>query len=201
MAAHGQTKSIAYADLLGFSELVVTDMDQAESLLSDFYKIAQELKNAERFDTLDLILVSDSLFAYGQDVSEVVNYACLLYRAALKYSGNSPHPMLLRGGVAAGEAIIQKGEQPPQVKTNLLLSPALVHAVKMEGLIKGHRLLIAANDREVLRHFWNKDIDSICYGQPSLKGDALFPGYKYQDLLWARKRDVYAFMRFWPMRM
>jgi hypothetical protein len=88
MAADEQTKSVAYADLLGFSELVVTDIDQAESLLSDFYKIAQGLKNAERFDTLDLILVSDSLFAYGQDVSEVVNYACLLYRAALKYSGS-----------------------------------------------------------------------------------------------------------------
>ena len=56
----------------------------------------------------------------------------------------------------------------------------------MELLVKGQRLLLSANEREELSHFWNHNIDSICYDQPSVKPSKLFLKYKYQDILWAR---------------
>lgn len=179
-------KTVAYTDLLGFSNLVVSDPDLAKNLLSDFYNKSQIIKVNHGFDDLELFLFSDFLFVQGYDVSLVVNYTCRLYREALKYSETSVRPMLCRGGIARGAVITQKRRQAPKVIKNFIVSPALTHAVNMEGLIKGQRLLLAANELEELSHFWNRNIHSICYDQPSIRPSKLFLKYRYQDLLWAR---------------
>jgi hypothetical protein len=72
------------------------------------------------------------------------------------------------------------------VTKNFIISPALAHAVKMESLVKGQRLLLAANEKEELAHYWNDRIHAICYDQPSIRPSKLFLKYRYQDLLWAR---------------
>lgn len=177
---------VAYTDLLGFSELVVNEHYQAKQLLSDFYNLSQNTKVNEGYEDLELFLFSDFLFVQGDDVSSVVNYMCRLYRGALKYSKDSQNTMLCRGGIARGGVITQQRRQAPNVTKNFIVSPALTHAVKMELLVKGQRLLLSANEREELSHFWNKNIESICYDQPSVKPSKLFIKYKYQDVLWAR---------------
>ena len=55
-------KIIAYADLLGFSELVVNDSNHARHLLSDFYNLSQNIKVNEGYEELELFLFSDFLF-------------------------------------------------------------------------------------------------------------------------------------------
>ena len=177
---------VAYSDLLGFSELVVQDPDVAKQLLSDFYNFAQSIKVQNSFEDLELFLFSDFLFVQGDRVERVVNYMCQLFRQALQYSEHSQAPMLIRGGVARGGVLTQERRAAPQVTKNFIVSPALTHAVKMESLVKGQRLLISAKEREELEHFWNSDIKAITYDQPGLKPSALFKKYRYKDLLWAR---------------
>jgi len=150
------------------------------------YNMAQRIKVSDSFDELELFLFSDFLFVQGNDVSLVVNYACKLYREALEYCETGARPMLCRGGVARGSVITQRRHQAPNVTKNFIISPALAHAVKMERLVKGQRLLLAANEREELSHFWNNQIHAICYDQPSIRPSKLFLKYRYQDLLWAR---------------
>lgn len=179
-------KTVAYTDLLGFSELVVSNPDKAKQLLSDFYNLSQDIKVNKGFENLELFLFSDFLFVQGDDVSNVVNYMCRLYRGSLKYSETQPCAMLCRGGIARGSVITQQRRQAPNVIKNFIVSPALTHAVKMERLVKGQRLLLSANEREELSHFWNRNIESICYDQPSVKPSKLFLKYRYQDVLWAR---------------
>src|SRR5437762_2232052 len=133
---------VAYSDLLGFSELVVKELDLAKQLLSQFYTFAQSTKVENSYADLELFLFSDFLFVQGDRVESVVNYMCQLYRRALQYSMNSPAPMLIRGGVARGGVITQQRRAAPQVTKNFIVSPALTHAVKMEALVKGQRLLI-----------------------------------------------------------
>ncbi len=177
---------VAYSDLLGFSELAVQKPDTASQLLSDFYNYAQSIKVQNSYEDLELFLFSDFLFVQGDRVERVVNYMCQLYRQALQYSENSEAPMLIRGGVARGGVVTQQRREAPQVTKNFIVSPALTHAVKMESLVKGQRLLVSAKEREEIDHFWNSGIDAICYDQPSLKPSELFKKYRYQDLLWAR---------------
>lgn len=183
---NGDHKVVAYTDLLGFSDLVVRDADLAKGLLSDFYNMAQDIKIRDGFHELELFLFSDFLFVQGNDVSLVVNYACKLYREALQYSETGACPMLCRGGVARGAVITQQRNQAPNVTKNFIISPALAHAVKMESLVKGQRLLLAANEKEEFSHFWNNQVHAICYDQPSIRPSKLFLKYRYQDLLWAR---------------
>lgn len=177
---------VAYADLLGFSDMVIDQPDLAREILSNFYNFAQNTKTGDGFDDLELFLFSDFLFIQGDHVAQVVNYMCRLYRRALEFSENNPGPMLIRGGVARGGVLTQRRSEAAQVTKNFIVSPALTHAVKMESLVKGQRLLISAKEREQVDHFWNDDIHAICYDQPSLKPSALFKKYRYQDLLWAR---------------
>ena len=181
-----EKKVVAYADLLGFSELVINDSIQAWQLLSDFYKLSQNIKVNEGYEDLELFLFSDFLFVQGDDVSSVVNYMCRLYRATLKYCEDNSNVMLCRGGIARGAVITQQRRQAPNVAKNFIVSPALTHAFKMEAIVKGQRLLLSANEREELSHFWNHDIEAICYDQPSVKPSKLFMQYRYQDVLWAR---------------
>ncbi len=178
-------KVVAYADLLGFSEFVVSDLKQAKQLLDDFYNLSQRTKISKGYKDLELFLFSDSLLLQGNDISSVVNYMCCLYRSALKYCKKGLI-MLCRGGIARGCVITQKRRQAPNVIKNFIISPALTHAAKMESLVKGQRLLLSANEHEELSHFWNHDIESICYDQPSVKPSKLFLKYKYRDILWAR---------------
>lgn len=180
------TRIVAYSDLLGFSELVVQTPDTARQLLSEFYNFAQSTKVEHSYEDLELFLFSDSLFVQGDRVETVVNYMCRLYRRALKYSEHGASPMLIRGGVARGEIITQNRRAAPKVTKNFIVSPALAHAAKMEASVKGQRLLISAQEREELKHFWNPKIEAICYDQPSLKPSKLFKTYRYQDLLWGR---------------
>jgi len=183
---NGEQKVVAYTDLLGFSPLVVRNLGAAQRLLSDFYNMAQRINVNDGFAALDLFLFSDFLFVQSDDVTLVVNYVCKLCREALRYSETSAEPMLCRGGVARGSVITQRRNEAPNVTKNFIVSPALTHAVKMEGLVKGQRMLLAANEREELSHFWNPQINSICYDQPSIRPTELFLKYKYKDLLWAR---------------
>jgi hypothetical protein len=181
---------VAYSDLLGFSTLVVKSPGIARDLLSAFYNSAQSIKVRNAYEDLELFLFSDFLYVQGDRVTDVVNYMCELYREALQYSEHGPAAMLIRGGIARGGVLTQERREAPKVTKNFVVSPALTHAVKMESVVKGQRLLISAKEREKLDHFWNTDIHAITYDQPSLKPSSLFEKYRYKDLLWARDLSV-----------
>jgi hypothetical protein len=178
---------VVYTDLLGFSDLVMRNIEEARNLLSRFYNLSQSTKLDGNFDSLELFLFSDFLFVKGNDIADVVNYACTLYRNCLKANENqSGAPLLPRGGIARGTVLTQKRREAPEVTKNFIVSPALVHAVHMEKLIRGQRLLISANEIEEIAHFWNQRFSAITYDQPSIKPSRSFKKYRYQDLLWAR---------------
>ncbi len=99
-------KIVVYTDLLGFSDLVLRNIEEAKDLLSRFYNLSQSTKWDGKFDTIELFLFSDFLFVQGNDVVEVVNYTCSLYRNCLiAIEKFIRAPMLLRGGVARGNVV------------------------------------------------------------------------------------------------
>lgn len=178
---------VAYTDLLGFSKLVLNNIENAKKILSTYYNLAQKTKLEGNFDGLELFLFSDFLFIQGEEISDVVNYACTLYRECLKTNTeiNQP-PLMTRGGIARGSFMTQRRNEALRVRKNFVISPALVHAVHMEKLVKGQRLLISANDRDKLSHFWNPNFSAITYDKPSIRPTKDFLTYRYADLLWAR---------------
>jgi hypothetical protein len=94
-------KTVSYADLLGFSTFVASDLQAAEDLLSAFYSRAQNVKLAAEYAELELLLFSDFLFVQGLEVRAVVNYMCDLYRAALCTPATTPYRCCLEEGSRA----------------------------------------------------------------------------------------------------
>jgi hypothetical protein len=72
MILEKEQKAVAYLDLLGFSSLTVADMRAAENHLSDFYEITQDIKAGQDFESIELFLFSDSLFAHGPSVKDAI---------------------------------------------------------------------------------------------------------------------------------
>jgi len=179
----GDVQALAYADLSGFSNFVKSDLNAATGLLSDFYNFAQGLKIRNDFGDIFIILYSDSIMIFGPKIADVVNYTALLFRECLRYNANPDRfPLVPRGGIASGSVILQERFEAPRVTKKFVVSPALVHAVGIERLIDGQRLLISASEQEENEHFWNRDIKAILYDQPRIKSGNT--GYRYQDILW-----------------
>lgn len=133
-------------------------------------------------------MFSDTLFAQANEghIKELVDFACELYRQCLMSDISAEvFPILLRGGIARGQ-IIQKRHEAANVTKQFVVSEALVHGTEMEKMVKGQRLLLAANEEEELRHFWTANYSAISYDAPSLHATKAFRDYKYHDILWAR---------------
>jgi len=182
-------KIVFYADLLGFRTITKSNVSNAVSVLDEFYNLAQSVKVKPEYKYIDLYLFSDSLFAQADEkhLKEVVDFACELYRQCLMSDVSAKvFPVLLRGGIARGQVIIQKRYEAANVTKHFVVSEALVHGTEMEKMVKGQRLLLAANEEEEFKHFWKARYSAISYDAPSLHATKAFRDYKYHDILWAR---------------
>lgn len=179
-------QALAFIDLLGFSNMVTNDMDEARKVLNDFYNITFDIIKNE--DTVDGELFSDSLFARSSDPAILVNTITKIYRECLKQNKLydetklSTFFLLPRGGISLGVIDIQNRTESPNLNKSFIVSPALVHSAKMEGSIKGSRLLIAdiRNNNQITFN-WNRKIKSILYEDSSI---TLWKNFQYFDALW-----------------
>lgn len=177
---------VGYVDLLGFSDQVKINMDSASEVLNDFYNIGYELK--KEYADLKLMMVSDSLFCWSELDSTVINFLCTLYRHCFEhtalYPKDSDKILIPRGAVAKGDVLTQQRTEAPQIKKNFMISPALVDAVKLEGKIKGARLLVGLKSgKEYKKVIWDPEIDTVLYNDSTI---SLVEGYEYCDALWFR---------------
>lgn len=180
-------KSLAFIDLLGFSNMVKKDHSKAKEVLNDFYNISfQEIEGCSEIEGM---LVSDSLIAYSENNSALLNSLCSIYRKCLEKNGEycdnalCDFFLLPRGGFSIGEVNVEERTEAPNVRKGFIVSPALVHSSKMEQSIKGSRLLIAVNDLngEDIDFHWNTETRAILYSDDSYR---LYEKYSYNDALW-----------------
>lgn len=178
-------EALAFIDLLGFSQMVGSNHNNAKSVLSDFYNITYRIIKHE--DRVKGNLFSDSLLAYSSEPAVLVNIVAEIYRECLRKNSSytfdkSKYFLLPRGGVSFGMVDIQSRDEAPNLTKNFIVSPALVHSAKMESQIKGSRLLIAdsANNNEQV-FVWNRDVKSILYENSTF---TFWTRYNYFDALW-----------------
>jgi hypothetical protein len=179
-------KILAFIDLLGFSKMVETDYDKAREILNDFYNISFRI--IKRDKRVRGSLFSDSLLAYSDDYPALINCVTEIYRECLKKNGAYNHGndffLLPRGAVSVGYMNIEERQTSPNLTKDFIISPALVHSAKLEGNIKGSRLLIAvkSDDEQQVRDIeWNNQIKSILYDNSTFE---FWKGYIYKDALW-----------------
>jgi len=178
-------KALAFLDLLGFSNMVRYDYSRAKDVLDDFYNIAYKLihKNPKITGTL----FSDSLIAYSDDKSLLLDTLCQIYRECLRmnarYTERDKYFLLPRGGISIGLVTIEPRTVAPNINNEFIVSPALVHSVKMESGVKGSRLLVAVNldNGEDIEFTWNQNIRTILYDDDSIE---FWSKYQYKDALW-----------------
>ena len=177
-------KILAFVDLLGFSSMVAVNYEEAQKVLDDFYKICYEVIKNRKNKKVKYSLFSDSLLAYSDDYPVIINCITEIYRKCLKqntsYKKGNNYFLLPRGAISVGYFNIEKKHS----SSNFIISPALVHSVKLEGSIKGSRLLIAVktDDRQQVTDInWNNQIKSFLYDNSSFE---FWEGYKYKDALW-----------------
>ncbi len=139
---------VVFADVLGFGRLSETVPAGAEDSLA---AIASLLS---RTDVLGDVLnrqrwaarygLSDSLFLVATDAGEAVAAAAELFFNLAYVTHGGPTPVLIRGGIAAGE-ILQVGPLFPESAMANLVGPAVVQAVGLEKTsLKGPRLFITS---------------------------------------------------------
>ncbi|KAF1085232.1 hypothetical protein SPSYN_01368 [Sporotomaculum syntrophicum] len=178
-------KGLVFLDLLGFSNMVRNDYRRAKDVLDDFFNIAYQLihKNPEITGTL----FSDSLIAYSNDKSLLLDTVCQLYRECLRmnarYTERDRYFLLPRGGISIGLVTIESKTVAPNINNEFIVSPALVHSVKMESGVKGSRLLVAVNldNGEAIDFTCKKNTRTTLYDDDSIE---FWSRYQYKDALW-----------------
>ncbi|WP_422004919.1 hypothetical protein [Roseivirga pacifica] len=178
-------RALAFIDLLGFSAMVSNDKRLATEILDDFYNISfSHIKNEH---DIHGDLFSDSLVAHSSSPAILVNTIAKIYRDCLRKNDSYTQPLgkfflLPRGGISFGHVDIQSRTESPNLTKNFIVSPALVHSVKMESQVKGSRLLIADLDNGNQQVFnWNNEVKSILFENSNF---TFWSTFKYYDALW-----------------
>lgn len=133
-----ENKYVAYCDILGFSNFVLTDFDKVFSIYRDFKK---------ELDGLNLVglktsVYSDSIIIVGDKLVDVAKTTQLLVWRTLG------HNWLIRGGIAYGKHWRESDEN------NLfIVSEALVKAVEIEKKIK-YPIIAISNEISIGIDYW-----------------------------------------------
>jgi len=178
-------KALAFLDLLGFSNMVKDDYSRAKDVLDDFYDIAYQLIRSN--PGISGTIFSDSIIAHSDEKSLMLDTLCQLYRECLRMNGRyterDRYFLSPRGGISIGVVNIEPRTTAPNIKNEFIVSPALVHSVKMESGVKGSRLLVAVNldNGEDIEFTWNQNNRTVLYADDSIE---FWSRYQYKDALW-----------------
>jgi hypothetical protein len=195
--------TIGYVDLLGFSNQVIQEMSSATKVLNDFYNICYNMADKYNHNSLKITMVSDSLFCWSDNNTEIIDFLCDIYCECLKknkeyLNRKSTMFLLPRGAIAQGEVFTQERKEAPNLRKNFVVSPALVDAVKAEGMVKGARLLLCSKKkREISRNSLTDTNIQQDIGYRHLKNSPLIyrdvtihlDDRQYYDILWFRNRS------------
>lgn len=112
-----ENKYVAFCDLLGFGNAILSDFDKVLEVYKDF----NEALNSHRTIFSDVSLFSDAVVITSNSLGEVCSAVQILYEVCIR------HGFLMRGGIGYGK-------HWKQMTSNdiLLASEALVKAVRIE---------------------------------------------------------------------
>lgn len=136
-------KYVAFCDLLGFSNAILTDFDKVLLIYQDFNKAL----DGHRAIFSDVGLFSDAVVITSDSLEEVCSAVQILYAVCIR------HGFLMRGGVGYG-----KHWKRMTSNDILLASEALVKAVSIE---KSHKKPVIIIDPQIKLTFENCWIDSF----------------------------------------
>lgn len=183
-------KTLAFVDLLGFSQMVNIDENKAQIVLNDFYNISfNQIKNRPNVNGH---LFSDSLLAYSDSKEDLINCLASIYQKCLlknaSYDELSKFFLLPRGAVSVGIVNVEDRQNAPNLTKDFIISQALVHSAKLESQIKGSRILIAIKNEEeqIAQLNWNRNIRYPLYQNDAV---TLLENYSYKDILWFSSFD------------
>ena len=129
---------VAFCDILGFSDKILTDFDQTLKVYSEFAKLLAGFE----FQGVQVTIYSDSILIAGKAFAAVLSAAQTLWFFALA------HDLMIRGAITKGRYWELK-----QGNSLLVASDALVRAVQMEKSV-GVPAIVVADDIEIPDDHW-----------------------------------------------
>ncbi len=132
-------KYVAFCDLLGFSNAVLTDFDKTADIYKEF---REEVSKKKTLFKIELGVYSDSIIIVGDDLIQVAQTAQILQWTTLR------HGWLVRGGIAHG-----KHWKESDANNLYIVSEALVKAVSIEKKIK-HPIIAIDSDILLDLKYW-----------------------------------------------
>jgi len=134
-----QYKYVAFCDVLGFSNEVMSDFDAASKVYVDFINSVRTMQN---IGTAEVVVYSDSILVTGDDLFSVLQAVNLLWWSALL------NDWMLRGGVAYGRVWTRREG------THLfVVSEPLVKAAQIEKSVRVPAVALA-KDIEIPEEAW-----------------------------------------------
>lgn len=129
---------VAYCDILGFSDLTVSDFDGTLRFYSEFGQVITDFAQQD----VELAIYSDAVLLTSTSLIRISQAVQNLWFFALQ------HNMMIRGAIAQGKYWeLRRG------KNLLIMSDALVRAVRLEKLV-GVPAVVIADDIVVPDDFW-----------------------------------------------
>ncbi|MQR02579.1 hypothetical protein [Glaciimonas soli] len=134
-----EQKYVAFCDILGFSNSVVTEFDQTLSL---YISLAQYITTWEYSDQVNVTMYSDSILITSSELPPLLGAVQLLWFYCLQNN------FMLRGGIAFGKYWEDRRD------THLLMvSDALINAVKLEKMV-GVPAVVISDDIVIPENYW-----------------------------------------------
>lgn len=133
-----ETRYVAYCDILGFSNKVLSEFDATLDVYRQFGENLAKLPMEE----VEVTMYSDSILVTSKSLARVLSAVQTLWFVSLF------HDLMIRGAIAKG-----KYWQLRQGNHLLMASDALVRAVRLEGEI-GVPAVVIADDIEIGDEIW-----------------------------------------------
>jgi hypothetical protein len=129
---------VAFCDVLGFSNRIMTDFDRTLDTYHKFGEILAELP----IQGVEVTMYSDAVIVVGESLEKVLSAVQSLWFVAMA------HDLMLRGAITQGRYWqLRKGNHL------LIASDALVRAVKLEHSV-GVPAVFIADDIEIPDYYW-----------------------------------------------
>lgn len=131
-------KYVGFCDILGFSEKTLTDFEETQRLYEEFSQLMLELE----MPSVTVAIYSDSIILTSDSFPDILQATQNLWFFALH------HRFMLRGAITKGRYWEKRHQNHL-----LVVSDALIRAVKLEKLVKVPAIVIA-DDVEIPEEYW-----------------------------------------------
>ncbi|MBQ3107813.1 MAG: hypothetical protein IJC68_04290, partial [Firmicutes bacterium] len=143
---------VAFLDTLGFKGQVArqTQKESEEMIRGIAATVREEWNRCQKDDAglMTALLVSDSVIAYTEDVSDRALAMLLQFSLALCKSTFWKNGILLRGAISKGNFMEVRNEPTQNLREELMVGQAYISAYTLESKVKSSSILMGKDVRD-----------------------------------------------------